>query len=132
MPDELLNRYMAEMGPNGWGPDRLASATGIHRSTIVGWRKGQVPRDWQEVLRLARALGRDADSTDALLKAARHPSRAQLRRLHNLSPEEQQLLAFWDTAQTQRAVPEELAASDDGERRRSRRSRPHHRVRRGG
>jgi hypothetical protein len=110
---ELLSRYMAEMGPKGWGPDRLASATGIHRSTIVGWRRGQVPRDWQEVLRLARALGRDADSTDALLKAAKHPSRAQLRRLQSLSSEEQQLLAFWDAAQTQLPVPEGLAASDD-------------------
>lgn len=116
MPDEptfaeLLKHYMAEMGFNGWGPDRLASATGIHRSTIVGWRKGRVPRDWQEVLRLARTLGRDVDSTDALLKAANHPSLAQFKRLQNLGPEEQQLLAFWDTAQTKLPAPEEATSA---------------------
>lgn len=95
---ELLAKHMASMG---WGMDRLAEASGIPKQTLVGWHsKGRRPRLWQDLLKVAAALGLNAVQADELLAAAGHPSLERLRR-SVLDEKARAVLAPWASVDNQ-------------------------------
>lgn len=106
---ELLRKHMDTMR---WGPDRLAKASGIHRSTIIGWRdRGKKPQFWQDIVRIAAALGLDDVQTDELIIAAQHPTLAQLLR-STLDDKERELLRQWEDVVRHRRAPEAEVVRD--------------------
>src|SRR5438552_3488399 len=92
---DLLRRHMSNMH---WGADRLSNASGISRSTIIGWRdRGKKPQLWRDVVKVAAVLGLDMLQTNELLHVANHPSLAQLLRM-SLTENDRKLLGHWDDA----------------------------------
>lgn len=110
---ELLRYYMSNMH---WGADRLSNASGISRSTIIGWRdRGKRPQLWRDVIKIAAVLGLDMLQTDELLHTANHPTLAQLQRTP-LTEKDRKLLGHWDEAVWHRsalAVTDTVAAPTD-------------------
>ncbi len=54
---EVLGRYLKWAG---YTPGRLARLSGLPKATIVNWLEGRAkkPRLWQDLVRVAAALGR--------------------------------------------------------------------------
>lgn len=96
--DELLRSYIRRAGMTY---EQLSKLANISYDTVRNWTRGTaVPRKWQDVIQMARALGLTANETDLLLRSARHPRLANLLRTH---PKEE-LLADWRTAMSAEAV----------------------------
>lgn len=98
---ELLRQYMTSIH---WGADRLSNASGISRSTIIGWRdRGKVPQHWRDIIKIAVSLGLDILQTNELLHTANHPNLAQLERMP-LTEKDRNLLGHWDEARWRRSA----------------------------
>lgn len=90
---DVLQKYMKLAG---YGADRLSQSSGVPKQTIINWRKGHKPREWQSLARVARALNLNEEQATTLLQAAGHPSvRELLAGVHQ--EEDSALLASWVT-----------------------------------
>ena len=95
---ELLSRHMEAFH---WGLDRLADASDVSKTTLAGWRsQGKLPRDWQNVVRVANAFGLDHVQTNELLAAAHCPSLEKLNG-SSLKAGDRALLDRWATVISQ-------------------------------
>lgn len=81
---DLLNEYVKRENRR---PGQLNDLTGIPKSSIENWLSGysRRPRNWQDVVKLAKALHLSPSETDQLLRAAEHPT----------------IKALWDAADTE-------------------------------
>jgi tetratricopeptide (TPR) repeat protein/transcriptional regulator with XRE-family HTH domain len=93
----VVNRYVARAL---YTAGQLANLTGVSKETIANWLEGKVrkPRQWRDLVKLARALHLNEAETTELLKAAGHLSiAALLARADNDA--DRALLAPWNTAE---------------------------------
>ncbi|PZS06286.1 MAG: hypothetical protein DLM69_00270 [Candidatus Chloroheliales bacterium] len=86
----LLLRYTRR---TGFTYEQLAEAANLPFDTILNWLKGRVrrPRNWKDVLQVARSLGLTEDEADTLLKVSGHPTLPRLRSAYS----HDELLHFW-------------------------------------
>jgi photosystem II stability/assembly factor-like uncharacterized protein/transcriptional regulator with XRE-family HTH domain len=95
---ELLRSYIRRAGMTY---EELAEVANVSFDTVRNWTRGVAnPRKWQDVLRLAAALGLTSNQADLLLRAARHPRLTHLLRTHA----KDESLADWRAALAAEAV----------------------------
>ncbi len=81
---------------------QLAQAAGLSFDTTRNWLRGvSQPRAWQDVVRLAQALGLGVAASDRLLRSAAHPDLAHLLRENP----EAKLLSPWRSPTEAQAAP---------------------------
>lgn len=76
---DALDHYITE---RRYSSGQVAELSGIPQRTIINWRNGRVrkPQRWQDVVKIAAALGLNQTETNELLQAARHQTLLTLRR----------------------------------------------------
>jgi tetratricopeptide (TPR) repeat protein len=103
--DDFAALLAAELRRTGYSPGQAALRAGLPKATVVNWLSGRVrkPRAWQDLLRLAAALGSDLAGVTQLLQAADYPSLAALQT--HAAFDEQVLFAPWATRTTWDSPP---------------------------
>jgi transcriptional regulator with XRE-family HTH domain len=89
---DLLKQYIGRANTK---PDRLAKSSGVPKSTIVRWLRGETakPRTWDGVVRIAIALSLSELETTKLLHSVGYPSVAEL--MTNATGKERELFSPW-------------------------------------
>ncbi|MCC6601557.1 MAG: hypothetical protein IT327_00010 [Anaerolineae bacterium] len=89
---------------SGYNACQVARLAGLPRRTVANWHDGVVtkPRNWLDVVKLARALRLPRNEANKLLAAAGYPPLAQLQQQAK-NEAERGLFAFWAEA---KAAPE--------------------------
>lgn len=76
----------------------LSKRSGVSKETLTNWlNRGQIPRSWRGLIRVADALALSEKKTDQLLMAANKPPLSELRRTvsEKGKPADIALLARW-------------------------------------
>lgn len=92
---------------SGYNACQVSRLSGLPRRTVANWLDGVVtkPRNWLDVVKLARALRLTLNETNELLAAAGYPPLAQLQQQAS-NEVERSLFAFWVE---DKAVPDKHA-----------------------
>ena len=90
---DVLEQFVRRSQRN---PKQLANLTSLPIETIKNWLEGRVrrPRDWRDIVRLARALHLTEAETTSLLCAAGHPAMCELMQQAE-NERDRQLVADW-------------------------------------
>ena len=96
---ELLKAYMKRARR---GSKQLEKLTGVPRTSIDNWRQGLArrPREWQPLVKVAKALALSQAEADRLLTAAGFPTIATLAQDVKLERSDRKLLPFFLKPQT--------------------------------
>jgi predicted ATPase/Tfp pilus assembly protein PilF len=115
---DVLNRYVSR---SLYTAGQLHLLTRVPEDTIVNWLKGRVrkPRNWQELVKIAKALHLSMEEADMLLQAAGHPPIRRLRK-SSCGDKERALLKPWseqeqDTPDDATQMPPRPLSSRDDE-----------------
>lgn len=90
---DVLDRYITE---RRYSSGQVAELSGVPPRTIINWRSGRVrkPQRWQDVLKVAVALGLNKAQVDEMLQAAQHGTLVELWRQTTVEKDKNLLLPW--------------------------------------